>query len=64
LNDDKSTNFKEVREKDRRAKLKMKTYADERAKAKSSDIKIGDTVLPDNESRTSFPLVLILCHFK
>ena len=54
LNDDKSTNFKEVREKDRRAKLKMKTYADERTKAKSSDIKIGDTVLARQRKQNKF----------
>ena len=54
LNDDKSTNFKEVREKDRRAKLKMKTYADERTKAKSSDIKIGDAVLARQRKQNKF----------
>ena len=36
MNDDKSTNFKEVREKDRRAKLKMNTYARQRKQNKFS----------------------------
>ena len=51
-----------VKENDDRAKVKMKTYADSKMRARTSTIKIGDVVLDENNS--FWPLTISICTYK